>query len=162
MKTRPSPGQQLRKVVNFAEFCWIYLNLLESTWIYLNLRFLWNAWPTDQKWLHYWPCPVVCDWCCHINGAVFTGWCKQGNFLSLFFGDRQTNQWMDQVWVTWNNLVKYNQLKKNNSMALEVLMRITRSVHSGPNQEISSQISIKSNNLQIITFSLYLRIQAIF
>ena len=40
--TRPSPGQQLRKVVNFVEFCWIYLNFVEFCWIYLNfLEFRW-------------------------------------------------------------------------------------------------------------------------
>jgi len=35
-KPWPSTGQQLRKVVNFREFSWIYLNLLEFNHIHLN------------------------------------------------------------------------------------------------------------------------------
>ena len=38
-RTRPSLGQQLRKGVNFVEFCCIHL----------NLRFSRNAWPTDRQ-----------------------------------------------------------------------------------------------------------------
>ena len=50
--TRPSPGQQLRKVVNFVEFCWIYLNSLGFSWIVFFEKHVTNQWtggPTDQQ-----------------------------------------------------------------------------------------------------------------